>query len=120
MSAEIVEVTGNVVICRVRGELRYAEFAAVQRKVAEIIQAAGKVRFMVIAENFQGWEESEGWGDMSFQLEHDGDIERMAIVGEERWEELVNAFVNRDMREFPIEYFPPTGLAQARAWIAEG
>jgi len=42
----------------------------------------------------------------------------MAIVGEDKWRDLVLLFASKDLREFPVEYFPPEQLAAARVWLA--
>ena len=79
----------------------------------------GKVRILVVAENFEGWQRGGNWGDISFQLEHDAEIERMAIVGDRKWEDLTLVFAAKGLRKFPIEYFEPGELSRARAWLAE-
>lgn len=107
-------------IARVSGKMAYSELVALQRSAAEIIRRRGKVRILVIAENFLGWEKDGKWDEDSFQVENDPYIERMAIVGEKKWEELALLFVARGLRSFPIEYFQPVDLARARAWLAGG
>ena len=57
--------------------------------------------------------------DFSFQVAHDDDIERMAIVGDEQWRDLTLLFTSQGLRPFPIEYFAPGRLAEARAWLLE-
>ena len=44
----------------------------------------------------------------------------MALVGEQRWEDLSLMFTAKGFRPFPIEYFPPADLARAKAWVSEG
>lgn len=119
MSAEIKVETGGILTARVTGKLAHSELVALQRSTAELIRAEGKVRVLVIAENFQGWEKSGKWDDDSFQTENDPYIEKMAIVGEKKWEDLALMFVAKGLRTFPIEYFLPADLARARAWLAE-
>jgi hypothetical protein len=42
----------------------------------------------------------------------------MAIIGEEQWRDLTLLFTSQGLRPFPIEYFVPARLAEARAWLA--
>ena len=119
MGAEILNVSGGVLSLKVSGKLTQAEFAAAQKAAGEIIGKQGKVRILVLAENFAGWERGGQWGDFSFQAEHDANIERMAIVGDRKWEDLALMFTAEGLRKFPIEYFEPAQLAAARAWLAE-
>lgn len=118
MSAEIIDEAGTVLTARVSGKLTQAELVKLQKSAAETIRRQGKVRILVIAENFQGWEKGGNWDDDSFQSEHDPHIEKMAIVGDSKWEDLALIFVAKGLRSFPIEFFPPADLARARAWLA--
>jgi len=118
MSAKIVDSTGGVLTIKFTGKLRQPELAAVQRSTREFVEQHGKVRVLAVVENFQGWEKGGDWGDLSLQMEVDPHIEKMAIVGERRWEELALIFTAKGLRRFPIEYFPPAELGRARAWLA--
>jgi hypothetical protein len=118
MPAEITSVQGGVVTLRVSGRLTQKELAAVQAETAGIIASSGKIRILVLAQDFAGWEKGGQWSDFSFQQAHDDDIARMAIVGEEQWKDLTLLFTSQGLRPFPIEYFPPARLADARAWLA--
>lgn len=118
MPAEITSVQGGVVTLRVSGRLTQKELAAVQAEAAGIISSSGKIRMLVLADDFAGWEKGGEWTDFSFQQAHDDDIERMAIVGEEQWRDLTLLFTSKGLRPFPIEYFPPSRLADARSWLS--
>jgi hypothetical protein len=119
MTAEISNVNGRVVTLRVSGHLSQNELTAVQAETSRIIGAGGKIRILVVAEDFRGWEKGGTWDDFAFQAAHDDDIERMAIVGEAQWQQLALMFTSKGLRPFPIEYFTPERLAEARAWLAE-
>ncbi|MEQ1800874.1 MAG: STAS/SEC14 domain-containing protein [Gammaproteobacteria bacterium] len=120
MTAGISSVEGSVVTLRVSGRLTQRELAAVQAEAAGIIGTAGRIRILVLAQEFAGWEKGGAWSDFSFQMAHDDDIQRMAIVGDEQWRDLTLLFTSQGLRPFPIEYFTPGRLAEARAWLAAG
>jgi hypothetical protein len=42
----------------------------------------------------------------------------ITIVGARKWADLALMFTAKGLRKFPIEYFEPAQLAQARAWLA--
>jgi hypothetical protein len=117
MSASNIDVLGDLLTWTVTGQLTQHDLAEAQRQVAELMRSQPRVRLLVIVQDFQGWQRGDDWEDLTFQNEHDAQIERMAIVGEKKWEELTGAFVGKGFREFPIAYFAPTELAQARAWL---
>jgi SpoIIAA-like len=118
MGAEIVNVSGGVLTVKVSGKLTQTELATLQQATGEIIGKQGKLRILVLTENFTGWERGGAWGDFSFQAENDASIERMAIVGDRKWEDLALMFIAKGLRKFPIEYFEPARLAAARDWLA--
>ena len=117
MSAKITSVADGVMTVSLSGKLTQPELAELQRRAAWVFAELGKVRILVIAENFNGWEKEGAWGDMSFQMKYDRHIERMAIVCAEKWETLALLFAAKGIRRFPIEYFPLSAVDAARAWL---
>ena len=115
MSADVVTVDGSLVTARVTGTLTQAELGSLQKATGEIIRKQGRVRLLVLVEHFAGWESGATWGDFTFQVQHDGSIERMAIVGDRKWADLALLFTSQGLRPFPIEYFD--GIDQASAWL---
>jgi len=118
MSAEIVYDSGEVLTIKISGKLRQQELAAAQKGVAEILQKRGDSRLLVLAEEFEGWEKGGDWGDLSGQVQLDAKIERMAIVGQKRFEDLALLFTGKGIRHVAIEYFSPAELRKARGWLA--
>lgn len=119
MSAEIVSFSGNILTFRISGKLSESELRAVQSRSVMLIQQHGAVRILVITEDFQGWEDTDDWGDLWFQMENDQFIAKLALVGDRKWEELTLLFTAKGMRPFPIEYFAQNEEALARAWLEE-
>ena len=109
--------SGNVIASRVSGELKHSDLRKGQSALIDLIERHDRIRIFVIAENFQGWEESGDWGDVSFHMKYDKHIERMALVGERKWEDLVSAFVGKGIRSVDIRYFSPSEMELAKAWI---
>jgi len=117
MSAEIASVADHVLTAKVSGTLTQPELASLQSAAAKIIGTGGKWRLLVLTENFAGWERGGTWNDFSFS-DSDASIERMAIVGDRKWEDLALLFTAKGLRAFPIEYFTPDQLAAAQDWLA--
>lgn len=118
MSVEFLNCTGAILAAKVTGKLTHPELVAWQKTVVDLIQEQGTVRLQVIVEDFQGWEKHGDWSDISFQLNYDQHIERIALVCEKQWEDLILIFGGKGLREAPIEHFPPADLAKAQAWLA--
>jgi len=117
MSAEIVGWNDGILTARISGMLLPSELAALHTAIAPRLAEHGRACMLILAEGFEGWQAGEGWSDMSF-MENDPFIEKMAIIGDRRWEELASAFTAKGMRPFPIEYFSPGEVELARAWLA--
>ena len=79
--------------------------------------ASGKVRIFLYLKDFTGWESSDQWGDVSFFFRHDQDIERIAVVGDPRWQDEMQVFLFADYRQAETRFFPETDLELARAWL---
>ena len=117
MSAELIKACDGLLTVRFSGKLKFAELQALQKAAGDAIEKNGKVRVLCLAEDFGGWEKNEGWGDISFQAKYDPFIEKIAIVGDLRWEELALLFTSKGIRSVPIEYFAPPELGKACQWL---
>ena len=118
MTVEVLGVSEGIVEFSVTGKLTEQELASAQQSAADFIREHGKVRILINAEGFDGWEQGGSWNDFSFEEEFDPFIEKMAFIGDRKWEDLVLVFSNKGFREFPMEYFDIADADQARAWLS--
>jgi len=116
MSAEIVNDQGDTLVFKISGKLAQSEFVAAQKNAAKILQNSGTKHMLILAEHFEGWGKGD-WGDLSGQMKMEDHIDRMAIVGDEKWRSLALMFAGKGVRRMPIEYFAPADLAKAQAWL---
>ncbi len=107
----------HVIIFHVSGTLKKAEFDDAQHQCEEIINKTGHVKFLILTENFEGWERSEGWGDWSFAERNDSFIDKIAVVGDAKWRDSIFAFTGKGFRPVAIEYFDAGQEATARQWL---
>jgi len=84
----------------------------------ERIKEHGKIRIVFIMHDFHGWSAGAAWEDFKFDLKHFNDIERLAIVGETKWEKGMS-IICRPFTTAKIKYFDQTEIEQAREWIQE-
>lgn len=116
MSAEILNEQGDTLVFKISGKLAQSEFAAAQRNATEILEKSGTKHVLVLADHFEGWGKGN-WGDLSPQIMMESHIDKMAIVGEEKWRSLILLFTGKGLRRIPIEYFVPADLPKAQAWL---
>ena len=55
---------------------------------------------------------------MSFMMEEGQHIEKMAIVGDEKWRDDALAFTAKGFRPTAIEFFTLSRPDEARTWLA--
>lgn len=119
MPIQIQYQPNDICILHISGVLKQDEFAATQDELAHKIDAGAKPRLLVIGESFGGWERGADWNDLDFLLSHSGEIAKIALVTDARWEVQALAFAGAGVRRAPVKFFPPNELAKARAWLAE-
>ena len=119
MPIEIEYEPNEICVLRVRGVLKQSEFAAKQKALADKIDVGAKPRVLAIVENFEGFERGADWNDLDFLLSHSGEIAKIAVVAEPRWEAQALAFAGAGVRRAPVKFFPPGELAAARTWLTQ-
>lgn len=117
MPFTIVDATGPIISVKISGEIDKTEVTQIQAAALGAIQRCGKIRALFILDNFRGWKRDGNWGDISFMTQHDQEIVKIAVVGDEQWRDLVCAFLAKGFRAAAVEYFVPTDLPKARAWL---
>jgi hypothetical protein len=115
MSMEMRLEGQRLLVLRIRGILRRSDFEESQRAAAKMIREAGQLTALVFLDEFEGWERGDEWGDVGFLIEHDDDIGKIAIVGQEKWREQVLMFAGVGIRRSPVQYFSDSD--SARAWL---
>ena len=110
--------TGKLLHVKVTGKLTKETYAAFTPVVDEQIQEHGKLRILFEMQDFHGWTAGALWEDLKFDFQHWKDIERLAIVGESKWEQGMAVFC-KPFTAAKIQYFDHAKLDEAKAWIAE-
>ncbi|TWU56370.1 SpoIIAA family protein [Rubripirellula reticaptiva] len=117
MSFNIVEhAEGKIIEIQVSGKLSKEAYEAFLPMTEAKITEFGRVRMLVILTNFHGWDVSALWEDIKFDFKHHGRIERLAIVGESKWEKGMAAFC-KPFTSAKIQYFDIAEVTNAREWI---
>ena len=117
MPIEVIDAAGKLLQIKIRGMLKKADYDRMVQIAKEAIVREGKVRALAILDGFEGWERHPDWGDVSFMMEQGQQIEKMAIVGDEKWRDDAFAFTAKGFRPTAIEFFSPSHLNEARIWL---
>lgn len=116
MSAQILDAMDGVITVEITGTISPAELAANQAAMLKQLQDWDGGAMLIICEEFSGFADGD-WTDLSFQAVADPLIRKMAIIGQQQWEDMALAFTGRGHRPFPIEFFPTGHLREANAWL---
>ncbi len=105
---EIIPVDDRHILAfKVVGKLTDADYQAFLPELEKLIQEEGSISLYIELEDFQGWEAKAAWADLKFDLQHDKDFRRIAIVGDTVWERsgiaLANFFTRSEMHFFSKE-----------------
>ena len=117
MGVTIQQEEGNLRVLRITGLLRKSEMDAALAAEARKWGPGARIKALVLAEDFEGFERGADWGDITFLVKHDHQIEKIAIVADKKWESDALTFAGAGFRQGQVRFFPQNQLAQARAWV---
>jgi len=110
---------GKVLMVGLSGKLTREDYERFVPEVERLIGQQGQVRVLVKMHDFRGWSMGALWSDVKFDLKQFGDIERLAFVGDRRWEAGMALFC-RPFTRAKIRYFDESKADEALDWVKEG
>ena len=117
MAVQVSERNGGKVLdITVSGKLTDEDYRRFVPEFERLVAQNGKLRLLFQMVDFHGWEARALWDDVTFDLKHFSDIERLAMVGDKAWEHGMSAFC-RPFTTATIRYFDRSALADAHAWL---
>ena len=120
MSVELhEEAGGKILIVNLSGKLTKEDYANFTPEVNRAVKDHGKVQILVRMHGFHGWTLGAVWEDMKFDLHHFAHIERLALVGDKRWEAGMALFC-QPFTTAKVRYFDESQGEEAVVWIHEG
>ncbi len=107
---------GKVLEVHVSGKLTLADYKNSVPQIEQLIKQQGKVSMLFEMTDFHGWEVGAIWEDIKFDLKHFAHIDRLAMIGEKRWQKQMSRFC-RPFTTARIRYFDHSKSGEARAWL---
>jgi len=108
---------GKVLEVQLTGKLAKEDYEYFVPAVERLVKAHGKIRMLVEMHDFHGWTAGAIWQDVKFDAKHFSDIERLAIVGETKWQHGMAVFC-KPFTSAKVRYFDRPGIELAREWLA--
>jgi hypothetical protein len=110
---------GKVVYLQVTGRLSHNDYQNFVPQVERLIERFGSLRILFEMNDFHGWEAAALWDDLKFDTKHFAHIDRLAIVGDKKWEKGMAAFC-KPFTTAEIKYFDHAEADSAHQWIEAG
>ena len=117
MGVTIQQEEGNLRVVRITGLLKKSEMDVALAAEARKWGPGTRIKALIIVEDFEGFERGADWGDITFLVKHDHQIDKLAIVADPKWEIETLTFAGAGFRQGQVKFFPLNQLAQARAWL---
>ena len=109
---------GKILVVHVSGKLITADYERFVPEFDRLVQQHGKLRLLFDMTDFHGWDVGAAWEDTKFAIRHYDDIEKLAMVGETKWQHGMAAFC-KPFTKAKIRYFDHADASQAREWLNE-
>ena len=109
---------GKVLAVHVDGKLVKADYELFVPEFERLVRQHGKLSILFDMTGLHGWEAGAMWEDIKLGIKHFDDIERLALVGEKRWQEGMAMFC-KPFTKAAIRYFDHADAAEARKWLAD-
>jgi hypothetical protein len=107
---------GKLLNVHVSGKLTSADYDHFVPEFERLVGLHGKLRVLFDMTGFHGWDAGALWEDSKFAIKHFADIERIAMVGETKWQHSMATFC-KPFTKATIQYFDHAQLTEARAWL---
>lgn len=116
MYRKLPESSGNTLAYALEVELTQEDVEKLQSELSTAMDQQGPLRLLVKADGLEDIEPSAVWQDLKMTPDYVRNIERFAIVGDERWQKWL-AKATDTFAE--AEYFSPDEFARAWDWVKD-
>ena len=114
---EITETSqDNATELKISGKLTTEDYALLNGELEKRLAIFDKIRLLIRLQDFKGWTAGALWEDIKFDFRHFNDVERIAVIGENKWEKGMTLFF-KPFTAAEVRYFDQDHLSQARSWI---
>jgi hypothetical protein len=107
---------GKVLEVHLTGKLAAEDYDQLVPTVERLVKQHGKIRLLVQMHDFHGWTAGALWKDIKFDAKHFRDIERIAMVGETKWQHGMAVFC-KPFTAAQVQYFDHAQSEKALAWL---
>ena len=118
MIEKLKESSGNIIGFKLSGKLHDDDYKTFVPALEAVIERGDKTRMLAYFSDFHGWDLHAAWDDFKFGAKHFTDLEKIALVGDKKWEEWM-AKLCKPFTLAKVIYFEASELAAAWQWLRE-
>ena len=119
MSIQLNEENGGKVLAvHISGKLAKVDYEHFVPEFERLVRQHGKLSMLFDMTGFHAREAGAPWEDIKLDIKHFAGIERLAMVGEKKWQQGMATFC-KPFTEATIRYFDHADVSEARKWLAE-
>ena len=118
MFAKLKGSSGGVIGFKLSGKLTDDDYKAFIPELEKAIKESGTVRLLWSMEDFHGWELHAAWDDVKYWMKYNHAIDRIALVGDKKWEEWMTK-LSKPFAKAEVKYYNHTQLHEAWDWLRE-
>lgn len=107
---------GKMLEVSLTGKLVKEDYETFVPAVERLVKQHGKIRMLMAMHDFHGWTAGALWEDTKFAAHHFRDIERLAVVGETKWQHGMATFC-KPFTTAEVRHFDHTAMDEARVWL---
>ncbi len=103
---------------RLSGKLHDEDYKHFVPAIDTAAAKEGKLRLLAEFHDFHGWDAHALWDDITFATTHLTKFDRIALVGDKKWEKWMAA-VCKPFTMAKVRYFDTADVNAAWAWLRE-
>lgn len=107
----------KVIGIRVSQQLTKEDYETLIPLWENAIQEHGKIRMLWLMDDFKGWSPEALLEDLKFDFKHNQEVERLAVVGQNWWEDWMTQVTDLVFTQSDARYFEPDKLQEAWDWV---
>ena len=103
---------------KMSGKLHDEDYKTFVPEIEARMAGQTPVRLFAQLEDFHGWDMHSAWDDFKFGMKHYSDFERIAMVGDRKWEEWI-VKIWKPFSKAKVKYFDASEVDDAWTWLKE-
>lgn len=95
---------GRFTVIQAFGRLAKEDYGFFTAEFERLVREQGRLRILFDITGLQGWEPGALWEEVKFDLKHFSEIERLAVLGNREWQQVLTA-ISKPFTRAETRYF---------------